>query len=206
MKYNEIFEDKSTNIFELNPKLENLLYRWYGGQTGRDKFLELTIPNKYKVPPKTQYVYRYINLKPAVIAKLVFDKKVIQLKARFKTSSWSPDRSISKGHWGGDYDDTITLVVKKQIKQKDIVIYTPNITKYHRDFVYEMDTTAREAILGEKELIVRNTPYWLNIKPEEIISLNDMKIGEFIEFAEDYFPTEFLKKKGIAVMDHDDEV
>lgn len=197
MRYKELVEDKSTNIFELNPKFEKLLYRWYGGQEGRDKFLELNIPAKYKEPPKAQYVYRYIKLDSAVISKIIFDKKAIKLKARYKTSSWTPKRSIIE-HITDPTSNKIVLVAKKQIKKDDIVIYTPNITKYHRALVRGMDSTARDAMLEEQELIIRNTPYWLTIKPSDVVFIDDASVKDFIDNADDYFDIKFLKKKGIV--------
>lgn len=168
-------------------KFVQLISRWYGesgNQTKwRDDLLQIKFPPEFR-QVKSKYLYRFIHL-PKSKAVALATGKSITLKS-FKTSSWTTARNyLLESSAPGDLQGKgwVTVVVKKAVKPKDILVNSPLLLRKLRwleKALNAVDDVSVGSISSEQEVIVRNSLYWLTIKPEDVVVIDGSKPKEWL--------------------------
>jgi hypothetical protein len=166
---NEFFGLSENEFYEL-------LSDWYAGQMpkARDRFLDIRWPKELSSVPSDE-IYRGISLKETFVKKLLKGES-IKLKSSYLTSSWSIKLSVAKSA-NSRNANLIQVCIKKPVRQKNVVLYTPNLIKIPsiNKLIREADSTLRDTLSNggwEKEVIIKNDNYYLTIDLKDVMFID----------------------------------
>lgn len=186
IKMPSLVERADNNFFGMSERhFYGLLSGWYASENPkvRDKFLLVDWGKTTEVP--SEVIYRGIKIKFNKVEKLLRTGLPIVLNPRYLTSSWTVKKSVAS-KWDNIDNNYVSLCIKKNVKKKNVVLYTPNLYKIPaiKDLILDADTTLRETLYGggwEKEVIIKNDQYYLTIELKDIVSIGGMSISDFKE-------------------------
>ena len=164
---------------------------WYvtGDRGYRDRLASITYPPEMCAVP-VNVIYRGVEAREEVALKLA-KGKTIKLNNR-KSSSWAPTKKAA--HDASPATDELSLVVAKKVKRADVAMYSPLLFSKNRWLIKACEALGDPRIRSlhnvragtEKEILIRNTPYWITVAPADVVyaKIDGMGLKQYLKYKE----------------------